>query len=109
MAKPVLSPTQRYSYRHSGHSSLNRTQPSARLERTTYNRQFRWRDPALSLYLYDTCLPFEAGIHLCPFALLEQMEGKLREFAVGRQGLVDAFLTAYSGLSQEAAKRLRSL
>jgi hypothetical protein len=37
------------------------------------------------------------------------MERKLREFAVVRQGLVEAFLTAYSGLSQEAAKRLRSL
>ncbi len=66
-------------------------------------------DGEIRRYLYDTCLPFETGIHLCPFALLEQMEGRLREFAVGRQGLVEAFLTAYSGLSQEAAKRLRSL
>ena len=66
-------------------------------------------DGEIRRYLYNTCLPFEAGIHLCPFALLEQMEGKLREFAVGRDGLVAEFLTAYSGLSQEAAKRLRSL
>src|SRR5438132_4870040 len=60
-------------------------------------------------YLYDTCLPFEAGIHLCPLALLEQMEGKLREFAVRRKDLIEAFLTAYPALCQDAAKRLRSL
>src|SRR5712692_5917140 len=35
-------------------------------------------DGEVRRYLYDTCLPFEAGIHLCPLALLEQMEGKLR-------------------------------
>ena len=33
-------------------------------------------DGEIRRYLYDTCLPFEAGIHLCPLALLEQMEGK---------------------------------
>ena len=32
-------------------------------------------DGEIRRYLYDTCLPFEAGIHLCPLALLEQMEG----------------------------------
>src|SRR6266852_6390883 len=41
-------------------------------------------------YLYDTCLPFDAGIHLCPLALLEQMEGRLREFTKGREDLVQA-------------------
>ena len=66
-------------------------------------------DGEIRRYLYDTCLPFEAGIHLCPLPLLEQMESKLREFAVRRKGLVEAFLTAYPTLCQEAAKRLRSL
>jgi hypothetical protein len=32
-------------------------------------------DGEIRRYLYDTCLPFEAGIHLCPLPLLEQMEG----------------------------------
>jgi Protein of unknown function (DUF3150) len=66
-------------------------------------------DAEVRRYLYDTCLPFEAGIHLCPLALLEQMEGKLREFAAGRADLVQAFLSAYPVLCQEAAQRLRSL
>src|SRR5260370_3221596 len=66
-------------------------------------------DGEVRRYLYDTCLPFEAGIHLCPLALLEQMEGKLREFAASRKDLIEAFLTAYPTLCQEAATRLRSL
>jgi len=66
-------------------------------------------DGEIRRYLYDTCLPFEAGIHLCPFALLEQTEGKLREFTNGRETLVAAFIEAYPSLCQEAAKRLRSL
>src|SRR5260370_13163529 len=66
-------------------------------------------DGEVRRYLYDSALPFEAGIHLCPLALLEQMEGKLREFATGRRDLIEAFLTAYPVLCQDAAKRLRSL
>src|SRR5260370_13654771 len=66
-------------------------------------------DGEIRRYLYNTCLPFEAGIHLCPLALLEQMEGKLREFAARRMELIEAFLTAYPALCQDAAKRLRSL
>ena len=66
-------------------------------------------DGEVRRYLYDTCLPFEAGIHLCPLALLEQMEGKLRGFAAAREDLVGAFLSAYPALCQEAAQRLRSL
>jgi hypothetical protein len=66
-------------------------------------------DGEIRRYLYDTCLPFETGIHLCPLALLEQMEAKLRDFAARRRELVAAFLSAYPRLCQDAAKRLRSL
>lgn len=66
-------------------------------------------DGEVRRYLYDTCLPFEAGIHLCPFALLEQTEAKLRDFAARRQELVVAFLSAYPALCKEAAQRLRAL
>lgn len=66
-------------------------------------------DGEIRRYLYDTCLPFETGIHLCPLALLEQMEGRLRGFAAAREGLIQAFLTAYPVLCQEASHRLRSL
>ena len=65
-------------------------------------------DGEVRRYLYDTCLPFDAGIHLCPLGLLEPIEGKLREFGTRRQELVKAFL-AYPTLCQDAAKRLRSL
>ncbi len=66
-------------------------------------------DGEIRRYLYDTCLPFEAGIHLCPLALLEQMETRLREFAAARNDFVQVFLHAYPVLCQEAAQRLRSL
>ena len=66
-------------------------------------------DGEVRRYLYNTCLPFEIGIHLCPFALLEQVEGRLRSFAGEREGLVENFLQAYPILCHEAANRLRSL
>lgn len=66
-------------------------------------------DGEVRRYLYDTCLPFEAGVHLCPFALLESVEDKLRDFATRRDALVDTFLTSYPSLCQSAAARLRSL
>jgi hypothetical protein len=66
-------------------------------------------DGEIRRYLYDTCLPFEAGIHLCPLPLLEQMEAQMRGFAARRQELVAGFLEAYPRLCQDAAKRLRSL
>jgi len=66
-------------------------------------------DGEIRRYLYNTCLPFEIGIHLCPFALLEQVEARLRSFASEREGLVENFLQAYPLLCHEAANRLRSL
>jgi hypothetical protein len=66
-------------------------------------------DGEVRRFLYDTCLPFEAGIHLCPLPLLESMEAKLRDFAARRSALVDAFLTSYPSLCHSAAVRLRSL
>ena len=66
-------------------------------------------DGEIRRYVYNTCLPFEIGIHLCPFALLEPMEGRLRSFAGERDGLVENFLQAYPVLCHEAANRLRSL
>ncbi|MBL0158853.1 MAG: hypothetical protein IPP47_17355 [Bryobacterales bacterium] len=66
-------------------------------------------DGEVRRYLYDTCLPFEAGIHLCPLALLEEMEGRLRQLGARRKGLIEEFLAVYPLLCQEAGKRLRSL
>ena len=49
-------------------------------------------------YLYDTCLPFEVGIHLLPLGLLETVDEKLGEFNGKRSVLVEVFLAAYPRL-----------
>jgi hypothetical protein len=72
-------------------------------------RQITNFDSEVRRYLYNACLPFEVGIHLCPFPLLEQVEGRLRKLAEDRQSLVAAFLAAYPALCHEAATRLRTL
>ena len=69
----------------------------------------RTLDGDVRRYLYDTCLPFEVGIHLLPLGLLETVDEKLREFKGKRDGLVEVFLAAYPRLCQEAAGRLRTL
>src|SRR6266705_2654135 len=66
-------------------------------------------DGEIRRFLYNTCLPFEIGIHLLPIAALQTVEHRLRQFAEDRRQLVDAFLAAYPSLCQEAAKRLRGL
>jgi hypothetical protein len=69
-------------------------------------RQF---DGEVRQYLYNICLPFEIGIHLLPIAALQTVENRLRQFAVDRVQLIDAFLVAYPSLCQDAAQRLRGL
>lgn len=66
-------------------------------------------DGEIRRYLYNICLPFEIGIHLLPIAALEQVEQRLRQFAVDRTELVKAFLAAYPSRCVDAAKRLRGL
>ncbi len=66
-------------------------------------------DGEIRRFLYNICLPFEIGIHLLPIAALQTVEQRLRQFADDRRQLVDAFLSAYPSLCQEAAKRLRGL
>jgi len=69
----------------------------------------RTLDGDVRRYLYDTCLPFDVGIHLLPLALLETVDERLSEFKGKRDGLVEVFLAAYPRLCQEAAGRLRTL
>jgi hypothetical protein len=66
-------------------------------------------DGEIRRYLYNICLPFEIGIHLLPIIALEQVEQRLRQFAIDREQLVKAFLAAYPSLCLDAAKRLRGL
>ncbi len=56
-------------------------------------RQF---DGEIRRYLYNICLPFEIGIHLLPIAALQTVEDRLRQFAVDRVQLIDAFLDGVS-------------
>jgi len=60
-------------------------------------------------YLYNTCLPFEAGIHLLPLPLIETVDQKLWECCDRRRELVEVFIQAYPGLCEQAAGRLRTL
>ena len=69
----------------------------------------RTLDGELRRYLYDTCLPFEVGIHLLPLGLLETVDEKLREFREKRSVLAEVFLDAYPRTCQEAVGRLRTL
>ena len=66
-------------------------------------------DGDIRQYLYATCLPFEAGVHLLPLPLIESVDGKLREFEAQRSALVELFLDAYPTLCEAAAGRLRTL
>jgi hypothetical protein len=66
-------------------------------------------DGEIRRYLYSICLPFEIGIHLLPITALEMVESRLRQFVVDRKQLVQAFLSAYPELCQNAATRLRGL
>ena len=72
-------------------------------------RMIRRLDGDLRRYLYDTCLPFDAGIHLLPLPLLETVDEKLQHFEQKRGDLVEIFLAAYPALCQQAAERLRTL
>jgi hypothetical protein len=66
-------------------------------------------DGELRHYLYNMCLPFEAGIHLLPIGLIETVDARLHEFEAKRDELAQAFLAAYPRLCEEAAGRLRTL
>lgn len=66
-------------------------------------------DADIRRFVYSTCLPFEVGVHLLPFPLIETAEERLREFQAEREKRVEAFIAAYPRLCSEASLRLRSL
>src|ERR1700688_2481604 len=66
-------------------------------------------DGEVRRYLYDNCLPFESGIQLVPLPQIETVDQKLREYALKRLELVEAFVGAYPRLCEQAAARLRTL
>ena len=67
-------------------------------------------DGEMRRWLYDMCLQSpDAGILFCPVAAIERIQEKLLEYSEERQDLVDAFLSAYSELRENAQIALRSL
>ena len=53
-------------------------------------------------YIESRCLPFEKGIHALPIGLVEEVDEQLRKFREQRDQLIDAFLTEYPTLLEEA-------
>ena len=65
-------------------------------------------DGEIRRYLYDTCLPFEAGIHLCPLPLLEQA-ARIRGTPKGfDRSVPDSVPDAVPGCRKAAAVALQS-
>ena len=66
-------------------------------------------DASVSRYLESVCLPFEKGIHLCPWPLVEEVNRQLRKFSEQRPALVEAFLAVYPALCAQSPERHRAL
>ena len=66
-------------------------------------------DTQMRTYLYNTCLPFDMGIMLLPWGLVETVDTRLKEYGVEREALVDAFLKVYPTLVNNAKAHLGSL
>src|ERR1017187_9976946 len=69
----------------------------------------RSSDGKMRNYLYNVCLPFDAGIQLLPLQLLESVYDRLTAYADERQELVNVFCTAYPQLCTEAQAELQKL
>jgi hypothetical protein len=56
----------------------------------------RKADGQIRTYLYNVCLPWDLGVLLLPYGLIEQVSEKLEAYGnVERPALVDAFIDAY--------------
>lgn len=66
-------------------------------------------DTKMRTYLYNTCLPFDMGIMLLPWGLIETVDARLKEYAQERAALVKKFIAVYPAMREEARKHLGSL
>jgi len=66
-------------------------------------------DARVRIYLHGICLPslFRNGVFLLPVELVEEVEGRLKDFEVERKNLVDDLVRAIPQRVGEAAARLR--
>lgn len=63
-------------------------------------------DANLRLWIKEVCHPFEKGVVLVPFGLVQTVSSKLKMHRIDRQVLVDDFVQAYPRLIQEAKTNL---
>lgn len=66
-------------------------------------------DGKMRQFLYNSCLPFEAGVYLLPDGMAPRVNTRLTEYKAERSALVSKFVAAYPELCKSAAKRLGSL
>ncbi len=66
-------------------------------------------DTKMRTYLYNTCLPFDMGIMLLPWGLIETVDTRLKEYSAERAALVDDFIKVYPTLCEDARQHLGSL
>jgi hypothetical protein len=72
-------------------------------------KEIRRFDGQLRHFLYQTCLPYDIGIHLVPYEAVEIIEERLLEAQADRPALVEAFLRVYPQLCSQISRRLRTL
>src|ERR1700744_1429378 len=65
-------------------------------------------DAKLRIWIKNVCHPFEKGIVLVPYALVERVTAKLQEYRIERNALVDEFVKAYPALQRQAKQNLGS-
>lgn len=82
---------------------------SKKLFRSKEYKAVKSHDSAIRKYVRETCLPFEDGVHLLPFPLIEKADARLRKLFEERKPLVAAFVAAYPELCEQTPEQLRGL
>lgn len=66
-------------------------------------------DSQLRHSLYEICLPYDIGVHLVPYQMVDTVEEMLMAAEAERPVLVEAFLRVYPQLCRQISQRLRTL
>lgn len=70
----------------------------------------RSADGKMRTYLYSKCLPYDMGVMILPYALLEQVDTELNDYQKKvRPELVEAFITAYPDRLKQAEAKVMVL
>jgi hypothetical protein len=71
--------------------------------------EIRRFDNEVRHFVYQTCLPYDPGIHLISYEAVEPVEEKLLQAQSERPALVETFLNVYPQLCRRISARLRVL